>query len=277
MHDRISVNGICCIDSNFRAIPSFRGQAGFWRELGVRRVSLISDLLEKEGVAAAQEALKTGDYKVETISHQFLRDGQHYSDATSWDKSRDRLYRLIAEAHTVGARSIYMLTGGHGTLAWEDAAARFSEAVAPCIPEAKAAGVALAIETAGAFRAHFHLAHTLQDTITLTEQAGIGICLDVFSVWTESALQQKIERAMPRIAVVQLSDYVFGDACLPGRAVPGDGNIPLKRIIDWILRAGYRGNFDLEIVGARIDEEGHLAAIRRSVNHITEILESLGA
>jgi sugar phosphate isomerase/epimerase len=277
MHDRISVNGICFIDSSFRARPSFREQAGYWRELGLRRVSLTSDLIAEEGVAAAQEALESGGCKVETISHQFLRDGQHYSDATSWVKSRDRLHRLIADAETIGARSIYMLTGGHGTLTWEDAAERFSEAVAPCVPEAKAAGVALAIETAGAFRAHFHLAHTLQDTITLTEKANIGICLDVFSIWTESALQQKIKRAIQRIAVVQLSDYVFGDACLPGRAVPGDGNIPLKRIIEWIVNAGYRGNFDLEIVGARIDQEGHIPAIRRSVKHITEILQSLGA
>ena len=61
MHDRISVNGICFIDSSFRNIPSFREQAGLWRELGVRRVSLIADLLEKEGVAAAQDALASGD------------------------------------------------------------------------------------------------------------------------------------------------------------------------------------------------------------------------
>ena len=107
--------------------------------------------------------------------------------------------------------------------------------------------------------------------------AGIGICIDVFSCWTEAGLEQSIARAVPRCAVVQVSDYVYGEACLPGRAVPGDGNIPLLRIIDWILRAGYRSNFDIELVGARIDQEGHLAATRRAVKYLTGILESLGA
>ena len=40
----------------------------------------------------------------------------------------------------LGARSIYLLTGGHGTLTWEEAAEVFRAAVAPCVAKARQAG-----------------------------------------------------------------------------------------------------------------------------------------
>jgi sugar phosphate isomerase/epimerase len=64
---------------------------------------------------------------------------------------------------------------------------------------------------------------------------------------------------------------------MPARAVPGDGNIPLKRIIEWLLRVGYMGAFDLELLGPRIDKEGRLSATRRAAEKTSEILTSLGA
>ena len=70
---------------------------------------------------------------------------------------------------------------------------------------------------------------------------------------------------------------MYGDRSLPARAVPGDGAIPVKRMIEWILQAGYRGAFDLELIGPRIDSEGHLNAVRRSAVVVGEMLRSLGA
>jgi hypothetical protein len=48
-------------------------------------------------------------------------------------------------------------------------------------------------------------------------------------------------------------------------------------MIDWILRAGYQGVFDLELIGPRIDGEGQLKAVRRAAENVSEMLRSLGA
>jgi len=40
--------------------------------LGAQRVSLVSNCLLDEGLTATQRALRTGDYRVETITHTFL-------------------------------------------------------------------------------------------------------------------------------------------------------------------------------------------------------------
>ena len=272
MHEKISIDTLCFPGA------SFRDFAGIWRELGARRVSLVSTLLEHEGVSAAQAALGTGDYKVETIPHPFLGYGQHLEPREeTWQVPRAKLSRLIEDAKSLGARSIYLMTGGHGSLSWEEAAECFSTAVAPCLAQAKAAGIPLMIENATPLYAHTHIAHTLRDTVTLAEIAGVGVCIDFFACWAEAGLRDTIKRAVPRCDIVQVCDYVYGDRSLPARAVPGDGAIPLKRIIDWILDSGYLGAFDLELIGPRIDNEGHLAATRRAAEKLGEILQSLGA
>jgi len=135
----------------------------------------------------------------------------------------------------------------------------------------------LLIENASPLYADIHLAHTLRDAVTLAELSGLGVCIDFFACWTEAGLRDSIIRAMPRCHLVQVCDYIYGDRSLPSRAVPGDGAIPVKRLIAWILEAGYTGAFDLEMPGPRIAKEGAVAAIRRAANNVTEILQSLHA
>ena len=114
----------------------------------------------------------------------------------------------------------------------------------------------LLVENASPFNADIHIAHTLADAIRLAEVAGIGVCIDLHACWIEAGLKNLIERAMPITGLVQVSDYVLGDRSAPCRAVPGDGAIPLERILGDLLDAGYGGVFDLELVGPRIDAEG---------------------
>jgi sugar phosphate isomerase/epimerase len=255
-----------------------RDLASVWRELGARRVSLVSDaLLPGDGLSEAQEALESGDYRVETITHGFL-SGRHLErNPESWSQARDSLSRLIEIAQTLRAKSIYMLTGGHGSLSWEEAAENFCEAIAPCVRQAQAAGIPLMVEDAPPLYAEMHIAHSLRDTVALAEMAGIGVCIDLFSCWAEAGLQQSIERAMPRCHIVQVCDYVYGDRSLPARAVPGDGVIPLQRILGWILAAGYRGAFDLELIGPRIESGGRMAEVQRAAHYVGQMLRSLGA
>jgi sugar phosphate isomerase/epimerase len=266
-HDKISIHSVCFPGASIRDL------AVHWRSLGFRRVTLSSDFVLPDDGSAAREALEAGGHLLETITHPFMGRG-HLEGRESWHNAREQLDRVIHVANVLGARSVYMLTGGHGSLSWEEAADNFCEAVAPCAARARAAGVALLIEDASVLYADMHIAHSLRDTVTLAEMAGIGVCIDIFSCWTEAGLQQCIERAMPRCHLVQVSDYVYGDRGLPSRAVPGDGAIPLQRIFSWILGAGYAGVFDLELIGPRI--AGSETEIGRSAEYVGKLLQSLG-
>ncbi len=170
-----------------------------------------------------------------------------------------------------------MLTGGRGELGWEQAAERFCTEIAPCLREAQQASVALAIENASALYADIHFAHTLRDTITLAEMAGVGVCIDLFHCWAEADLSGLVERALPRTVQIQLSDYVLGDRALPARAVPGDGAIPIEPFIRRALAGGYTHGFDLELLGPRIQAEGRFEAARRGCETVSAMLKRLGA
>lgn len=270
MHPRISVNGIC-----FMGTPIAQ-QAQYWRELEAQCVSLLDPGMEEDGVAKAAAALQSGDYTLETIVHPFLPGQALNPDPASWEVPQQRLLQQIDNAVKLGAKSIYMVTGGHGGMVWEQAAQVFADAIKPCAERAAFEGIQLMIENAPPAYADIHIAHTLRDTTALAQFAGIGVLIDLAGCWTEPNLRGLFEEAMPICGLVQVSDYVLGDRNLPARAVPGDGGIPLKRLLGWLTEAGYQGAFDLELVGPRIDEEGQLEATRRAADNVGELLRSLG-
>jgi sugar phosphate isomerase/epimerase len=135
----------------------------------------------------------------------------------------------------------------------------------------------LMIENASALYADIHIAHSLGDTLALAERAGLGICIELFFCWAEAGLSDLFRRAVSYCGLVQVSDYLLGDRALPARAVPGDGVIPLERLLCDILEAGYLGVFDIELIGPRISAEGPRAATARAAEHLSAILERLRA
>lgn len=261
MHDRVSVSALCFLSPQFVS-PTLAEVADNWRILRPHRVSFLGTLVADD-LAAARTIVEDGGYEVETITQSPMSGAE--------------LSTMIDTAASLGARSIYGLTGGRGDLTWEEAADSFSRAIAPYGEQGRSAGIAVAIENASPLYADMHLGTSLRDTVAVAESAGIGVVIDIFGCWAESGLRETIERAVPRCPLVQVSDYVFGDRSLPARAVPGDGGIPLRRIIDWILSAGYEGAFDLELIGPRIEQEGRVEAARRAADNVSEILVSLGA
>lgn len=269
MHDRVCIGSICFPGESLEAV------AGHWRELKPPRVSLVSYTIAEAGLPAVRDVITGEGFRLENVTHPVL-GMRPLSDRTLWPQARETLSDVIGAVEALGGHSIYMLTGGHGQLAWEDAAEAFCELIAPAVAQARDAGVKLMIESASPVFADLHIAHSLRDVAHLADMAGIGVCIDVFTCWTEAGLKQTIERAAPNCHLVQLSDHKLGERSPPNRAVPGDGDIPLKQILGWVLDAGYAGAFDFELLGPRIDSEGRVAACRRTAEWLGDFLAERG-
>lgn len=267
MHERLSVHNVTFYGATLDELRTH------WRALGLKRLSVIdAQLLDP----AFPRLVREDDYVLEAVCHVFA-SGRLASEESSARAARAALSRVIDAAAAADARCVYMLTGGRGELTWEQAAEQFCHTIEPCVRAAAQAGVALAIEAASSLYADIHIAHTLRDTITLAEMAGVGICLDLFHCWAEADLTGLLQAALPRTQLIQLSDYVLGDRALPARAVPGDGVIPIEAVVAQALAGGYAHGFDLELIGPRIDEEGRFAASERSCVVISAMLARLGA
>ena len=269
MHPRVGLHEVAFLNES---VSDFIGHS---RAIGVQNMTLVTPvLMSPGGVEEARQALAAGGPRVECVNHPFATFPNLESDS---GEAAAKLTEAIGIAASLGAKSIYVLTGGRGSLSWEQAAERFAELIAPCNAVARERGIPLLVENASAFNADIHIAHTLADAIRLAEIAEIGVCIDLHGCWCEAGLRQLFQRAMPMTGLVQASDYVLGDRSAPCRAVPGDGTIPLERLLGDLLDAGYTGVFDLELVGPRIEAEGNRAATRRAAERLSEILYRLGA
>jgi sugar phosphate isomerase/epimerase len=247
----------------------------FCRELGIAHMTLASPhLLGPEALPATIAALSPAGPAVANLTQPFAVHPDLESDT---GLAAQMLNQGIAAASALGARHLYILTGPRGRLDWEAAAARCVELIAPCRALAERHGIALSVETANLLNADLHIAHTLDDTIRLAELAGIGVTIDLGACWFEGGLADKFRRALPLARLVQVSDYVLGDRSTPCRAVPGDGAVPLDRLLGQWLDLGYAGLFDLELTGPRIAHEGHRAAHARAAEALSDILMRLGA
>lgn len=269
MHPRVCLHQVGFLSES---TPAF---VEFCRGISVKHMTLANPrMLGPAALDDTLAALAEGGTSATNMAQPFAR----YPDLDGDEGEAAIVLNLAIDAAVAMAMPhIYLVSGGRGSLDWEAAAARFAALLAPCRDLAEARGVTLSVETANLLNADIHIAHTLDDTIRLAEVADIGVTIDLGACWFEGGLADKFRRALPRTALVQVSDYVLGDRSTPCRAVPGDGVVPLARQIGQLLELGYDGVFDIELTGPRIVEEGHRAAFARAAENLSEILVKLGA
>lgn len=261
-HPAISINALCL------GPAPFDQQVEQVIRLGASAISPTLDNVADYGPAASKRVLHDSNLAVATLTHRAFG----YCTNVERDAARDRLSHTIDVAHGLSAPTITFTTGGRGNLTWPEAADRFAEGIAPCAERARLAGVKLALEPTSHLYADASIAHRLTDTITLIRAAGIHLGIDVFACWFDSDIDAAIASAGSDIALVQVSDYVAGDRALPCRAVPGDGMARLDRLIPLIHAAGFRGYYDIEIFGPRIDDEGRAAALARAIASLADLI-----
>jgi sugar phosphate isomerase/epimerase len=264
MHRRVSLHQVAFLD---RSTAEF---IAFCAAQSIPHMTLVTPKL----FAEPDFTLPASGPRASTVNHVFAVHPNLPEDSGG---AAVGLIRAIDTAARLGAGQIYLISGGRGHLNWERAADRFAELITPCRHLAEKAGVRLLVENASAMNVDIHMAHTLPDAVTLAEVAGIGVCIELHACWMEANLSENFRRALPLAGLVQVSDYVLGDRTTPCRAVPGDGAMPLERMIGDMLELGYTGLFDLELIGPRVAAEGAESACSRAAETLSELLVKLGA
>jgi sugar phosphate isomerase/epimerase len=193
-----------------------------------------------------------------------------------WAAQREALQDVLNVARNLAADCVYITTGPPDGLLADAAAEAFARAVEPVLDYSRAIGVPLAVEHNHASRRDIGFIYTLREMIEYALEIDVKVCVELQNCWVERHLERLIRDGVDSFALVQVSDWVLGDE-VPDRAVPGDGIVPLTTIIEWLLDAGYRGAFDIEMRGPRIDAEGLERAVLRAAEWLSGTLDRLGA
>jgi len=212
---------------------------------GIRGISPWRDQVAQMGLQAARESIRQNGLTVTGL----CRGG--FFTAENW---RDDNLRAIEEAHELGAQCLVLVVGGllPGSRDIALSRERVGEGIASILPEARKAGVPLAIEPLHPMQAAERACvNTLEQALDLCDALGegVGVAVDVYHVWWDPKLEQQIARAgKKRILAYHICDWLVPTRdLLNDRGMMGDGVIDLPRIRSWVEGAGYAGFHEVEI------------------------------
>ena len=172
---------------------------------GIRGISPWRDQLQVLGLKEAIKLIRAHELTVTGL----CRGG--FFTAKDW---RDDNLRAIEEAHELRAQCLVLVVGGLPAGSKDLASARnqVKEGIAAILPEARKAGVPLAIEPLHPMQAAERACiNTLEQALDLCDffQEGIGVAVDVYHVWWDPKLEQQIKRAgKKRILAYHICDWL---------------------------------------------------------------------
>jgi len=261
VHPRLALNSLST------ATWSLEQDLDLYTELGVPAGAWYAEKLERAGIDRAVDLIgQSGIRSVQVFARGFT-----LHDRSSWVDDRIRLRRAVEAAVALGAPWVALTAGPAGDLDWDEAADALGEAIAPLLGH----GVGIAIEPSLPVRVEVGFLHSLRDGVDLADRLDVGTVVECNYVFAERDLAGTLRRGADRIATVQVSDLVSPSTTIPDRAVPGDGVIPLRRVLGLAIDAGYRGDVEIEMLGPRIEAEGYGSAVRRAVAEVDRMLQEL--
>jgi sugar phosphate isomerase/epimerase len=212
---------------------------------GIRGISPWRDQVAQMGLSEARRSIKEKDLVVTGL----CRGG--FFTAKEW---RDDNLRAIDEAYELDAQCLVLVVGGlpAGSKDLKSARNQVRDGIAAILPEARKAGVPLAIEPLHPMQAAERACiNTLEQALNLCDilGEGLGVAVDVYHVWWDPKLQSQIERAgKQRLLAYHICDWLSPTRDLfNDRGMMGDGVINLPLIRRWIEKAGYAGFQEVEI------------------------------
>ena len=148
-------------------------------------------------------------------------------------------------------------TGAHPKGDMDEAMKVVARELKALAPVAADNGVKLALEPLNPTSVNVESAiWTVDQALDVIEAAGrdeVGLCLDYWNIWQNADVEAAIARAGDRIFTTQASDWrtprSFAD-----RIVPGQGTIPLGRLIAATRKAGFTGPYVVEIFSMDVSD-----------------------
>lgn len=224
-------------------------------EAGIATIAPWRDQLERCGIKRAARLIRACGVSVSSL----CRGGFFpYSGPKERRAAIDDNRRAVEQAAAIGAGSLVLVCGGlpGGSKDIASARSQVEELIAETLPEARSAGIPLAIEPLHPmYAADRSCVNTLAQANDLCDLLGegVGVVIDLYHVWWDPRLAGEIARAgdAGRILGLHLCDWLVPTRDLANdRGMMGDGIIDIPLVRGWVDRAGYEGACEVEIFSA---------------------------
>ncbi len=249
----------------------FERDLEYFLGVGVTCVGVSIAKLEECGVGRGVLLLRDSGLRVSCLTSSGVFPlGDKSGEALALEQAQ----RHIEMAAEIGAECLMILPGNAVHLSWEESAVHAKRLVEKLLPAAKASRVRLAIESANPLQAELSFLRSFDESLDFASEFSspwVGVVLEANEAWGERRLYKNIRYRGEMIALVQLSDVKLGTTSVSDRLVLGDGDVPLRRICRALSESGYRGWYDIELVGPKIEAEGYESVVPRAMQRFEEI------
>jgi sugar phosphate isomerase/epimerase len=269
--DRLAVNEMTTRGSTFEEDVAAYGRNG------IARIGVLREKLDAAGAVRAARLLRNVGISPTSLSISgFFADRR----ARVHEERIDDARRAIADAATIGAPVLVVVTGPAVSPRRRDAWAQTEEALARLAPEANAAGVRLAVEPLHPmYAAEASFICTSADALALVDSLpvhDVGVVLDTYHLWWEGDFPHALLSRPERVALVHLSDWRKPTRSLCDRELPGRGSIDWEGFFASLEASGYAGSLELEILSDELWQRPPEQLLQDSVGALADLLRATG-
>lgn len=219
-----------------------------YHDAGISRMGIWRPKLDEYGEERAIDLVLDTKMSVSSVSWAGCFTGQNghpYLESLSDAKDTLRI------AGALGADCVVMLSGAQSGHILNHARRLFISALNELGDLAGEVGVKLAIQPMRREFAHdWTFVTSIDETLDVIDACDhdmVGMAFDVYHLWQEPSLLQRIAEIAHLVSTVQLNDYHRPPRSEYDRGLIGDGVIPLAAITRKFLDNGYRGAFEIAI------------------------------
>ena len=218
---------------------------------GIHGITIWRNVLENQNLKEAKNMLDDFGMDVVSVARGgFFPFVEKEKRQTSID---DNLW-AIEQAAGVGAPVIVLVCGADGRQSLEKSREQIKEGIIKVLPDAKAAGVKLAIEPLHPMYAGDRSAiNTLAQANQMAEEINseyVGVAVDVYHLWWDNNLENEIKRCggNDNLLAFHVCDWNVPTVdFLNDRGLMGDGCINVPQIRGWVEETGFNGYNEVEI------------------------------
>lgn len=243
---------------------------------GIHGITIWRNVLEGQNLSDARNMLN--DYGMKVVS--VARGG--FFPAMEKEKRQiaiDDNLLAIEQSAAVGAPVLVLVCGADGRQSLEKSREQIKEGILRILPEAKAAGVKLAIEPLHPMYAGDRSAiNSLEQANQMVEEINsdfVGVAVDVYHLWWDNNLQREIQRCgqNENLFAFHVCDWnVPTTDFLNDRGLMGDGCINVSQIRGWVEDTGFSGYNEVEIFSDQywaMDQKVYLEKIKNAYLNYT--------
>ncbi len=219
-----------------------------YREAGVDAIGIWRPKLSQFGDERGIDLVRESGLSVSSLS---WAGGFTGSNGHSFRECVDDARDAINVAGALGAECLVIMSGARAGHTANHARRLLIDGLDLLADSAAAHGVALAIQPVHPKLAgEWSFLTTLDDTLDVIDRCNhdcVRMAFDIYHLWHEPRLIERIPEFASLVSLVQLSDWREPTRSDHDRCLPGDGDIPLGDVVSAFADSEYDGYYEFEI------------------------------